>query len=123
MTESGSLLITGGHFAKHVYAGSGSISTNTGTVTVEAKDGDIFFGKELLARSASESIALKGGAKKILVDADSKLVFGSYDGTAQTVEQTESFTAGHAYLTVPSGTASGIAFQGTSEADGVFTGA
>ena len=122
-TNSATLLITGGHFDKNVVAGSASISSNVTSVTVNPTSDDIFFGGSVSGRNSNETILLKGGAKKLLIGSNSALAFTSYDGAAQTVEQTESFVADHVYLTVPSESTSSITMEGNvTVTDGQFIG-
>ncbi len=131
LTHTANGLITGGVFNKAVYGGTngaGSVTNCTLTVqggtfndaliassypmsgttiegsftlTLEPTASDIILKKAVAPQNDAETIALKGGDKSILIDADATIAADSYDGKALSVQQTAGFETGVVYLTVP----------------------
>ena len=103
------LTVQGGTFNDALIASSYPISTATisgsFTLTLEPTASDIVLKKAVVAQNDAETIALKGGDKQILIDADAAITADSYDGKAVTVQQTESITKDTVYLSVPTSSA------------------
>ena len=99
------LTVQGGTFNDALIASSYPISTATisgsFTLTLEPTASDIVLKKAVVAQNDAETIAIKGGDKKILIDADAAITADSYDGNALNIQQTESITTGNVYLSVP----------------------
>ncbi len=115
--------IRGGTFTANVYAGSSAANATTDSgaiIIVQPTVADVAFQGSVIVRNTTfDSVQLKGGSYKLLLDADASLAATSYDGTPLTVQQTEAWTAGTVYLTVPSANAASIT---TVKKDGTVTG-
>ncbi len=98
---SSTLTIQGGTFKDAVVAGSMNVvEDNNCTVILQPTVANITLEKATAPRSAKESIQLKGGSRKILIDADAAILADAYDGEPLTIEQTAGWVADTVYLTV-----------------------
>ena len=99
------LTVQGGTFNDALIASSYPISgteiTGSFTLTLEPTATDIVLKKAVVAQNDAETIAIKGGDKKIQIDTDAGITADSYDGNALQLLMTENVTTGTVYLSVP----------------------
>ncbi|MBO7157651.1 MAG: hypothetical protein J6W31_03520, partial [Clostridia bacterium] len=129
--HTGNSTITGGTFNKAVYGGSNGAGSATNctltvqggtfndaliassvpksgttisgsfTLTLEPTAGDIVLKKAVSAQNDAETVAIKGGDKKLILASDAKITASSYDGKALNLHRAEGWTKGTTYLTLP----------------------
>lgn len=99
------LTVQGGTFNDALIASSYPISTATisgsFTLTLEPTAVDIVLKKAVSAQNDAETIALKGGDKRIKLAADATITASSYDGKALELHRADGWTKGTTYLTLP----------------------
>ena len=98
---NGTLTVKGGIFNGALTAGSLTPSTGSFTLTLEPTASDIVLKKAVSAQNDAETIAIKGGDKKIQIDTDAGITASSYDGKALNLHREEGWTKGTTYLTLP----------------------
>lgn len=98
---NGTLTVKGGIFNGALTAGSLTPSTGSFALTLEPCEADIVLKKAVAARNDSETVALKGGDKKLVLASNAAITASSYDGTALNLHSGAGWTKGATYLTLP----------------------